>query len=467
MQRNKPVAKKNIHILVVEPDDINRPNLCLLLDKEGYSAETTTRGSKALEYLKLKNYQILFSNLQTDDLGGIELMLQAKQLRPDLEVIFVTDQPSVDTAVQVMMAGAFSYLPRPFSIEHFFTLVDKALEKTIMRRQIRRQHQEIRRNKGIQFVGQSPSIVQLKTAIAKIAHLDCNVLITGETGTGKELVASTIHALSQRSDKRFLPINCSAFTEELMLNELFGHEKEAFTGASKFRTGLFESANKGVILLDEIGEMPLSMQSNLLRVLQEKKIIRVGGTRQIDVDVRILAATNRDLLKEVQNKTFRQDLFYRINVVSIDIPPLRWRRDDIPLLVDHFLAKYQLPEQNVKCISPEALETLMHYDYPGNVRELENIIERTLAMCREQEIQPYHLPPELEQPKSILIPPLREELINSKTLEEHSRNYIISVLSRVDGNKSRAAKILGIDRVSLWRKLKKYETEGVKVPALN
>jgi DNA-binding NtrC family response regulator len=458
------VAKKNIHILVVEPDDINRPNLCLLLEKEGYQTATTTRGSEALDHLKLKNFQILFSNLQTDDMDGVQLMQQAQRRRPDIEVIFVTDQPSVDTAVQVMMDGAFSYLPRPFSIEHFFNLVDKALEKTIMRRQIRRQHREIRKNKGIQFVGQSPAILQLKTAIAKIAMLDCNVLITGETGTGKELVASTIHALSLRASQRFLPINCSALTEELMLNELFGHEKEAFTGASKFRTGLFESANKGVILLDEIGEMPLTMQSNLLRVLQEKKIIRVGGTRQIDVDVRILAATNRDLVEEVKNKNFRQDLFYRINVVSLDIPPLRWRRDDIPLLVDHFLAKYQLPEQKVKCISPEALEILMHYDYPGNVRELENIIERTLAMCREPEIQPYHLPPELEQPTSILIPPLREDLVASQTLDEHSRNYIISVLSRVGGNKTRAAQILKIDRVSLWRKLKKYQEQGIEIP---
>ena len=457
------MTQKNISILVVEPDDINRPNLCLLLNKEGYNTETTTRGSKALEHLKQKNYQILFSNLQTDDMAGIELMLQAKHIRPDLEVIFMTDKPTVDTAVQVMMAGAFSYLPRPFSIEHLFTLVDKALEKTIMRRQIRRQHQEIRRNKGIQFVGRSPAILQLKTAIAKIARLDCNVLIAGETGTGKELVASTIHALSQRADKRFLPINCSALTEELMLNELFGHEREAFTGANKFRIGLFESAHKGVILLDEIGEMSLAMQSNLLRVLQEKKIIRVGGTRQIDVDVRILAATNRDLAEEVRKKNFRQDLFYRINVVSLDIPPLRRRREDIPLLVEHFLAKYQTPEQKVKCISQKALETLMRYDYPGNVRELENIIERTLAMCREREIQPYHLPPELEQPESG-IPPTREELIASKTLDEHSRNYIISVLSKVEGNKTRAAKILGIDRVSLWRKLKKYKAQGIELP---
>ncbi len=455
MQKNK-----NIHVLITEPDDINRVNIRHLLEREGYQTFSTTTGTDTLEELKRHHYHILFSNLQTADMDGIDLMKHAKRIRSDLEIIFVTDSATIETAVTAMMAGAFSYLPRPFSIEHFFELVNKALEKTIIRREIRNRHQEIRKERGIQFVGRSPSIVQLKSEIAEIAQLDCNVLITGETGTGKELVASTIHALSQRADQRMLPINCSALTEDLMLNELFGHEKDAFTGASRFRTGLFESANRGTILLDEIGEMPMTMQAKLLRVLQEKKIIRVGGTRQIDVDARVLAATNRELLEEVKKGNFRQDLYYRINVVSIEIPPLRWRRDDIPLLVEHFLAKYLLPERHVKYISPDSLEILMNYDYPGNVRELENIIERSLAMCREQEIQPYHLPPELEQPQSELIPPIREELIATRTLEEHERNYIQSVIARTQGNKTKAAEILGINRVSLWRKMKKYQEQG-------
>jgi DNA-binding NtrC family response regulator len=459
--------KKNIRILIVEPDDLNRNNLRHLLEREGYSTYCTVRGDSGLDELKQHHYHILFSNLQAADMDGIQLMQQAKRLRPDLEVIFVTDRATVQTAVESMMAGAFSYLPRPFSIEHLFRLVDQALEKTMIRREIRLHHHEIGQKRGIQFIGQSPAIVQLKSDIAEIAQLDCNVLITGETGTGKELVASTIHALSQRADQRFLPINCSALTEELMLNELFGHEKEAFTGASRFRTGLFESANGGIILLDEIGEMPMAMQAKLLRVLQEKKIMRVGGTRQIPVDVRILAATNRDLQEEVKNRNFRQDLYYRINVVSIEIPPLRWRRDDIPLLIDHFLAKYLLPEQHVKCISPESLDILMQYDYPGNVRELENIIERSLAMCREQEIQPYHLPPELNQPQTMMVPPLREDLYAIRTLEEHECKYILSVLSRCNGNKTRAAKSLGIDRVSLWRKLKRYEARGIDLSELD
>ncbi len=456
-------AKNNINVLVIDPDTSQRTKLCSLLEEEGFRTDSTSSGLIAIENLKKRHFHVLLTELATDDLPANILVRRAKRVRPDIEVIVVGNQTSVDTAVNIMLDGAFAYLPRPFAVERFFFLLNNALEKTTRRRTIRKQHQEISQQRGIQFIGETPAILQLKADIAEIAQLDCNVLITGETGTGKELVASTIHALSDRAKERFLPINCSALTEELMLNELFGHEKEAFTGASKFRTGLFESANHGTILLDEIGEMPMSMQARLLRVLQEKKIIRVGGTRQIDIDVRILAATNRDLQEEVREKNFRQDLYYRINVVSLEIPPLRWRRDDIPLLIQHFLAKYLVPHQQVKNISPEALDILLSYDYPGNVRELENIIERSLAMCREPEIQPYHLPPELNQAEPVFIPPVREDSYPRQTLAEHERNYILSVLSRTGGNRTKAAKLLGIDRVSLWRKLKKYEREGVSL----
>ncbi len=456
---------KNVSILVVDPVEKNRNAVCHLLKQEGYKTEDVDIGKEALAWIKNRHFHILVTDHLVTDMDGVTLMLRAKRLRPDIETIFITNQKTVESAVTVMMAGAFSYLVRPFSSEYFFHLVNMSLKKTLIRRKIRKQHRMIRREKGIQFIGKTPSIVQLKTDIAEIAQLDCNVLISGETGTGKELVASTIHALSRRSDQRFLPINCSALTQDLMLNELFGHEKEAFTGASNFRTGLFESADKGTILLDEIGEMPISMQAKLLRVLQEKKIMRVGGTRQIDVDVRILAATNRDLLKEVNKNNFRQDLFYRINVVTIEIPPLRWRRDDIPLLIHYFLAKFVSPDQKVKSISSEALDILLAYDYPGNVRELENIIERSVAMSREQEIQPYHLPPEIEQnDTTILIPPLSEDVYPTKSLAEHEQKYILTVLSRTGGNKTSAAKILGIDRVSLWRKLKKYKGLGIEIP---
>ena len=459
----KKHAGNNINVLVVDPENNQRETLCYLLEQEGFRVDGAGSGLLAIEKLKRRHFHLLFSEMEVDGLSAQELIRRARRVRPDIEVIVLGGGASVDLAVDTMMEGAFAYLNRPFSMERFFFLVDKAVKKTNRIRSIRKRHQEISCQKGVQFIGETPAILQLKADIAEIAQLDCNILITGETGTGKELVASTIHALSARAGERFLPINCSALTEELMLNELFGHEKEAFTGASKFRTGLFESANRGTILLDEIGEMPMSMQAKLLRVLQEKKIIRVGGTRQIDIDVRILAATNRDLQEEVRARNFRQDLYYRINVVSLEIPPLRWRRDDIPLLIQHFLAKYLVPNQPVKNISPEALDILLAYDYPGNVRELENIIERSLAMCREPEIQPYHLPSELSQAEAVFIPPVREDSYPRQTLAEHERNYILSVLSRTGGNRTRAAKLLGIDRVSLWRKLKRYEKEGIPV----
>jgi transcriptional regulator with PAS, ATPase and Fis domain len=338
------------------------------------------------------------------------------------------------------------------------------MEKTLLKREINQLQQRIRAKKGVtQFIGHNPEIRKLKDSIAQFAQLDSNILITGETGTGKELVARTIYELSPRANKRFLPINCGAMTEELMLNELFGHEKEAYTGAGKMRKGLLESATGGVVLFDEIGEMPLSMQVKLLRVLQEKKIIRVGGTDEISIDVRILAATNRDLLEEAQKARFRQDLYYRLNVISLHIPPLRERKDDIPLLVNHFLAKHVPSDGEVRCIAPDALLRLQGYNFPGNVRELENIVERSLAICGESDIQVHHLPAEFGNYQAIDIHQMQPAAAPTKSLEENEREYILSVLKNLDGNKTQAAKIIGIDRVSLWRKLKRYKNNGFDV----
>jgi len=280
-------------------------------------------------------------------------------------------------------------------------------------------------------------------------------------------VARTIYELSPRSDKRFIPINCAALSEELVLNELFGHEKDAYTGASQVHHGLFETANGGVILLDEIGEMPLPMQAKILRVLQDKKLFRIGGTREIPVDFRIVAATNRDLEKEIEEKRFRQDLYYRLNVATIHIPPLRQRKEDIQLLVYHFLAKYPTANNQVKTISPQALQALEHYDYPGNVRELENIIERALAICTGPTIEPSHLPADLTAGGTITVTPKSEKAEQvTKSLHENERDYILRILKRAGGNKTKAAKLMGIDRVSLWRKLNKYKDEGLDIDRL-
>ena len=455
--------QNDIRILLVDDEVINLQNISHFLTQEGYNVETAASGTKAVSKLQHGNFDLIITDLKMSDMDGVQVMKATKEVLPDAEVMIITGYATIHSAVDAMAQGAFYFLPKPIKLKELHASVKKAMEKTLLKREINQLQQRIRAKKGVtQFIGHNPEIRKLKDSIAQFAQLDSNVLIPGETGTGKELVARTIYELSPRANKRFLPINCGAMTEELMLNELFGHEKEAFTGAGRLRKGLLESTNGGVVLFDEIGEMPLLMQVKLLRVLQEKKIIRVGGTDEVPVDVRILAATNRDLLDEVQKARFRQDLYYRLNVISLHIPPLRERKDDIPLLVNHFLAKHTTLEGVVRCISPEALLRLQEYDFPGNVRELENIVERSLVMCGESDVQIHHLPAEFGHYQATNIPHV-QPVIPTKSLEENEREYILAVLKNLDGNKTQAAKIIGIDRVSLWRKLKKYKSNGFYV----
>ncbi len=449
--------EKSIAILLVDDEVINLQNVGHFLEQKGFVVTTAASGNEAIGLLSQTHFDLVVTDLKMEDIDGVQVMKTAKELHPAIEVIIVTGYATVNSAVDAMAHGAFYYLPKPIKLKELYDLIMKAMEKTMLRREISRLKKRIKAQQGTtQFIGQNPEILKLKDSIAQFAQLDCNILITGETGTGKELVARTIYELSPRAAKRFLPINCGAMTEELMVNELFGHEKDAYTDAGGKRQGLLESANEGVVLFDEIGEMPLTMQVKLLRVLQEKKIIRVGGTREIPVDIRILAATNRDLKEEIDKGTFRQDLYFRLNVVQIHIPPLRDRKDDIPLLVNYFLAKYSMADGTVKGISQGALHHLQEYDYPGNARELENIIERSLALCNDTEIQTQHLPDNLHSTPPTYLPEIK--LANPyKSLEENEREYILTVLESVNGNKTKAAKIIGIDRVSLWRKLKKYD----------
>ncbi|MBA3014176.1 MAG: sigma-54 dependent transcriptional regulator [Proteobacteria bacterium] len=448
---------KDLRILVVDDEVINLQNISHILNADGYSVATAPNGMEAIDKISRDHFDLIITDLKMADIDGVQVMEAAQNMLPEAEVIIVTGYATVNSAVDAMAKGAFYYLPKPIKLKELRILVKKALEKVVLKNEITRLKQRIMAKKGVtQFVGHNSAILKLKDDIAQVAQLDCNVLIHGETGTGKELVARTIYELSPRANKRFLPINCAALNEELMLNELFGHEKDAFTGASKGRKGLLESADEGVVLLDEIGEIPVTMQVKLLRVLQEKKIIRVGGTTEIPIDIRIVAATNKDLQDEVKAGRFRQDLYYRLNVVSLNIPPLRDRKDDIPQLVRHFLAKYPIVDNTMKSITTEALTALQEYDYPGNVRELENIIERSLAMSNEPEIKLHHLPQELNKYKRISTHPIQAER-QTCSLEENERDHILSVLKTVEGNKTKAANVLGIDRVSLWRKLKKYQ----------
>lgn len=450
------------HILVVDDDAIARDNLADILEREGYRATTAAGGDDAVRLLEETDFELIVTDLRMQGMDGLALLAESKRIRPDCEVILMTGYASVDTAVQAMRDGAYDYIGKPFEVAEMRALVEKALEKRGLRSEIAELKRRIDSDRGItRFIGQDPTIQALKETIAQVSQLDCNVLVHGETGTGKELVARIIHELSPRADKRFLAVNCGAFSAELIDNELFGHAQEAFTGAEKVKQGLLESVKGGVMFFDEIGELPLTMQVKLLRVLQERKLIRVGDTKEIPLDMRVVAATNKDLKKEVERGEFRMDLYYRLNVITLHLPSLAERRSDIPLLMRHFLAKHSPQGRPLLKISNEVMETLMGYGFPGNVRELENIVERALALCEGNVFELRHLPPDIAGGGGSLAqraPGAAQQ--PWPTLEENEKRYIFSVLEEVGGNKTRAAEILGIDRVSLWRKLKRYGEEA-------
>lgn len=445
-------------VLIVDDERIARENLAHVIAKEGHRVVVAENGEKALRELEKQTFDLVLTDLRMESIGGMAVLERCKEISPTTEVIIITGYASVSSAVEAMQKGAYYYLPKPFKLDEVRHLVRNALERRFLRREV----QELRRQVAegtpkSPLIGRSAKMQALQRMIEQIAPTDCNVLILGETGTGKELVARTIHQLSHRADKRFLAINCAAFSEELLANELFGHEKEAFTGARNVKLGLLEAASGGTVFLDEVGDMPLSMQAKLLRVLQEKRLMRVGGTEEIAVDIRVVAATNKDLSKEMVSKKFRQDLYYRLNVVTLYVPPLAERKEDIPLLCRHFLEKAAANQgKDVRDMAPEVLDTLLRYEFPGNVRELENMIERAVALAQGPTILVEHLPPDLQQiTLRMNRPPFREFL----TLEEAEKEYILWVLKKVRGNRTRAAEILGINRASLWRKLKAYDLQ--------
>jgi DNA-binding NtrC family response regulator len=441
-------------ILVVDDEAIARDNVAYILRKGGYEVLTAEDGLTAIEILEGREVDLVLTDLRMKGQDGMAVLATTKALWPETEVIVITGYASVDTAVEAIQKGAYHYLAKPVKKEEMLALVQKSLEKRALRREVIELRKQVLSKSGVtSILGNSLKIQLLRESIAQVAQLDCNVLIQGETGTGKELVARTIHALSPRSDHRFVAFNCGAFTEELISSELFGHEKGAFTGASKIKKGLLELAEGGTVFFDEVGELSLPMQVKLLRVLQERTLMRVGGTDEIPVDIRILAATNKDLKKEAENGAFRLDLYYRLDVLTIKVPALAERKEDIPLLVNHFLIKHSPPSSLVPKLSPEVTQQLKQYEYPGNVRELENIAQRLLVQCDGEVIEPSHL---VEDLQSSSVSPSRVAMQYWPSLEEHEKNYILDVLDETEGNKSQAAKILDIDRVSLWRKIKRY-----------
>lgn len=445
-------------ILVVDDEEIARENLVHSLTKAGYRAAAAADGRQALAALGEEPCDLVLTDLRMPEMDGMELLAAIKRRYPEVEVIVVTGHAAVDSAVAAMRLGAFTYVAKPVQVAEVLAQAAKALEKSAMRRELASLKRKVDPASGLsRLIGQSAAMDALRESIVQVARLECNVLITGETGTGKELVARTVHDLSPRCEGRFMAVNCGAFSEELISNELFGHEREAFTGAAARRKGLIEAASGGTLFLDEIGELPLTMQVKLLRVLQERTFLRVGGTEEAPMDARVLSATNKDLKKEAETGAFRQDLFYRLDVVTLHVPPLSQRREDIPQLARHFLAKYAGQACREVALSPEVLDRLLLYEYPGNVRELENIIQKALAMCDGDVIRPEHLLADLRDER---VRPTRSASRQEwPSLEEHEKNYIRDVLEAVEGNKSRAARVLAIDRVSLWRKLKRYGLE--------
>jgi two-component system response regulator AtoC len=444
---------QQIRVAVIDDEPTVCKTLKRALEKEGYEVETFLKGSPALEQMKKYPFHLVITDLRLPDLDGIKVLAEIKGRYPDASVIVITGYGSIDSAVEAMKEGAYHYVTKPIKLDEIRVLAKGAVERIRLAEENLRLRQELEGKYRFQgMIGNSPVMLNVFTTIKKVAAIDCNVLIQGNSGTGKELVARAIHFNSPRKNNPFVSFNCGAFTEELIANELFGHEKGAFTGATTTKMGLLETANKGTVFLDEIGEMPPSMQVKLLRAIEEKTILRVGGSKPINLDIRIIAATNRDIKEEVTEGHFREDLFHRLNVVAITLPKLADRRDDIPLLADFFIKRYNsIYHKDVKGMTSDALDSLLQYSFPGNVRELENIIERAVALSDKALIGPKDLPLDLQ--KLDVKDYDKENLVN---LEEIEKEYIKRVLAETNYNKAMATKILGLPRTTLWRKMKKY-----------
>jgi len=448
----------NVKILIVDDERVALKNLEHVMKKEGYDATATESGQNALRLLEDQRFDVVLTDLRMEKVDGMQILKKSQDLYPDAEIIMITGYATLESAVEAMKKGAFHYVAKPFKLDVVRNVVREAVEKVMLKRENRQLRDQIENYQGkVKIITQDSNMQRILETAKQIAPTDCNVLLSGESGTGKEMVARYIHFNSERAGGPFFAINCGAFTEELLSNELFGHEKGAFTGAISAKRGLIEMASRGTLFLDEITEMPPSMQVKLLRVIQEKEVLRVGGTEPLKVDVRFIAATNRDISDVIKSGLFRQDLYFRLNVVSLHIPPLSERKDDIPLLSYYFLKKYAaLMKKEVTEISQDAIGLLMNYDFPGNVRELENIIERGVALTNGTTVEMAHLPEDLRE---LSIRTFRKKEGKIPSLEEQEIAYINWVLREVGSNKTLAAQILGIDRVSLWRKLKKYGLE--------
>jgi two-component system response regulator AtoC len=444
-----------IHILAVDDDSVACDLLREVLEQEGYEVNTATTGQAAIQLAREVPFDLALIDIRMPDISGIEVLKALKHANPQMPVLMMTAYSSMDTTIEAIREGAYDYLSKPCKMEELTITVKRALEQYQLLRENQYFRQELREKyKFENIVGTTPAMLAVYKTVARLVDSKATVLIEGESGTGKELIARAIHFNGPRAERPFVAVECASLAESLLESELFGHVRGAFTGAVETKKGLFEIADGGTIFLDEIAEISLGLQAKLLRVLQEHEIRRVRGTQPIQLDVRVIAATNKNVEALVNAARFREDLFYRLNVVTLHLPPLRQRQEDIPLLANHFLRKYSEADHKlISHITPEAMELLCAYQWPGNVRELDHTIERAVTLTMNNALLPGDLPPRLQQqtpvPRLDTAPPLL-------TLEELEKQHIQAVLRATEGNKKRAAQILGINRRSLYRMAKRY-----------
>jgi two-component system response regulator AtoC len=448
-------------ILIIDDEENFRHMLSVVLKKEGYDVETSSNGEEGLQKIALTPFDQILCDIRMPQMDGLEFLRKAQKIGVDATIIMMSAYGTVDIAIEAMKLGAYDYISKPFKPDEVILTLRKAEEREQLRKENRLLRKEVEREYSFEnIVSKNEKMQKIFDVIRKVAPYKSTILITGESGTGKELVARALHYNSDRSKNLFVPVNCGAIPENLLESELFGHAKGAFTDAIRTKRGLFEEADGGTLFLDEIGELPSQLQVKLLRVLQDGEIRRIGESKPIQIDVRIVAATVRDLIKEVNEGRFRDDLYYRLNVLPIHIPPLRERKEDIHLLISHFIKKYsQSMNKNVLGIDPKALEALMNYKWYGNVRELENTIERAIVLTDRNNIELENLPPEIQEfREEIKLAPMAEEEYSIKKASKFlETNLIKKALKKTKGNHTQAAKLLEISHRALLYKIKEYE----------
>jgi DNA-binding NtrC family response regulator len=449
--------RNQVSIIVLDDDHEMGAFLVDLLSEEGYTADAYRKGVDALAAVDKGGVDLLITDLVMNGMQGIEVLRTAKQRDPTLAVVMITAFGTIESAVEAMRLGAFYYLTKPFKGTDLLLLVERALEEKHLRTEVRRLQREVEAQYHFdQIVGKSTAMQHVFALLERCKDSQVNILLTGESGTGKDLIARTLHYHSSRKQAAFVPVNCAAIPEQLLESELFGYVRGAFTDARKDKKGLFAEAHGGTLFLDEVGELPPVLQAKLLRVCEDKEVRPLGATVGEKVDVRLIAATNRDLRRAVAEGKFRQDLFYRLNVVDIHVPPLRERPEDVPALITHFLA-HSAHGSRANRLSAETLRILLNYPWPGNVRELENTLERALVLCRGEEITPAELPHHMTGSRAQAAG-LHDAVLRRRSLADLEREYILLALEVTEGKKKEAAELLGIDRKTLYRKLEEYSS---------